>query len=120
MSQLIYSKVLLIVAALTALLISTVPGKASALTFANNGHLSGPGSGWWLPFSSGGLHISANTFTGSNSQGLTGDFTAATYNVNQYSQIAITGTQLRNLQWIGPSVRIQNGGGQFLRRNLCF
>ncbi len=110
MVQLIYSKVLLVAALVAMLLIPTLPGQASALTFATNSKLSGPG---WLSFSSGGLHISANTFTGRNRQGLSGDFTTGTYYVNQYSQIAITVTQLSNTQWIGPSVRVQKGGNNF-------
>ena len=109
----IYSKGLLIAALLAVLLSATFPRKATALTSATNSEMSdGSGSGW-LPFTNGGMHISANTFMGSNSHGLRGDFTSDTYYVNQYSQITITAIQLSNAQWIGPSVRVQNGGSTF-------
>jgi hypothetical protein len=119
MLQAFNSRVLLVTALLVAALlagvavISASPQKASASIFATDNNLNGGSRTGWLPFSSGGLHISANRYMGSNSQGLAGDFTANTYYINQYSQIAITATQLRNTQWIGPSVRVQNEGRNF-------
>ncbi len=105
MVQLIYVKIFSVAATVAILLISTVPGDASATTLAPNSNLSvGAGPGWLL-FSDGGLQISANTFKGSKSKGLTGDFSAGRYYVNQYSQIEITANQLSNAQWIGPTVR---------------
>jgi Putative esterase len=114
MLQLIYAKVLPVAVTLAALLI--IPGfsgDASAMTVVSNSHLSVRSSSGWLLFSEGGLHISGRTFTGSNSQGLTGDFTPDRYYVNQYSQIEVTATQLSGTQWIGPAVRVQNEGNNF-------
>ena len=119
MLQAFNSRVLLVTALVVAALLSGIavisafPEKASASIFATDKNLNGGSGTGWLPFSSGGLHISANSYTGSNSQGLAGDFTANTYYFNQYSQITITATQLSNTQWIGPSVRVQNGGRNF-------
>jgi Putative esterase len=111
--QLIYVKIFSVAATVAILLISTVPGDASATTLAPNSNLSvGAGPGWLL-FSDGGLQISANTFKGSKSKGLTGDFSAGRYYVNQYSQIEITANQLSNAQWIGPTVRAQSAGQNF-------
>ena len=48
---------------------------------------------------------------GTASAGVSGDiWTAETFTGNQYSQVAVTSTQLTGGQWIGPMVRAQNGG----------
>ena len=42
---------------------------------------------------------------------MTGDaWTANTFTSDQFSQVAVTSTQLTGGQWIGPAVRVQNGG----------
>ncbi len=41
----------------------------------------------------------------------TGDIrTAETYGSDQFSQVEVTSTQLSGAQWVGPAVRMQNGG----------
>jgi putative esterase len=43
--------------------------------------------------------------------GLSGDTrTGESYTSDQYSQVEVTSTQLTGNQWIGPAVRVQNGG----------
>ena len=43
--------------------------------------------------------------------GLSGDIrTGEAYGSNQYSQVEVTSTQLTGYEWIGPAVRLQNGG----------
>ena len=64
----------------------------------------------WADVSDGGLSISSQALVGS-SAGVAGDiWTGQTYAGDQYSQVAVTSTQLTGGQWIGPAVRVQNGG----------
>src|SRR5204863_10215638 len=61
--------------------------------------------------SDGALTITSQTVAGTASGGTTGDIrTAETYGSNLSSQIEVTSTQLTGGQWIGPAVRMQNGG----------
>ena len=42
---------------------------------------------------------------------LTGDtWTANSFTSDQYSEVQVTSTQLTGGQWVGPAVRVQNGG----------
>src|SRR5208337_980502 len=71
-----------------------------------NGHL-GPN---WTDTTDGGLAILSQAVVGT-SAGVSGDIrTAEAYSSNQYSQVQVTLTQLTGGQWIGPAVRLQNGG----------
>src|SRR5690348_1952202 len=65
----------------------------------------------WTGISDGALTITSQTVAGTASGGTTGDIrTAETYGSNQSSQVEVTSTQLTGGQWIGPAVRMQNGG----------
>ena len=65
----------------------------------------------WTNISDGGLTISSQAVAGTSTSGTTGDIrTAESYSSNQYSQVEVTSSQLTGDQWIGPAVRMQNGG----------
>ena len=64
----------------------------------------------WTDISDGGLAISSQLVTGTAGQ-VTGDmWSAQAFGSDQYSQDEVTSTQLTGGQWIGPGVRLQNGG----------
>ena len=64
----------------------------------------------WSDFSDAGLAISSQAVTGPGS-GVAGDIrTGETYAGNQYSQVELTAAQLTGSQFVGPGVRLQNGG----------
>jgi Putative esterase len=70
----------------------------------------GPLGGDWTDMSDGGLTITSDAIAGS-SAGNSGDIrTAESYGSDQYSQIQLTATAIGGDEWIGPSVRSQNGG----------
>jgi Putative esterase len=63
----------------------------------------------WTAVSDGGLSISSQVVLGSSATA--GDIRVGeTYPGDQSSQIEVTSTQLTGGQWIGPAVRMQNGG----------
>ena len=65
----------------------------------------------WTNISDGGLAIVSQAAAGTASAGISGDiWTAGTFTSDQYSQVAVTSTQLTGGQWIGPMVRAQNSG----------
>ena len=65
----------------------------------------------WTNISDGGLAIVSQAAAGTASAGVSGDiWTAGTFTSDQYSQVAVTSTQLTGGQWIGPMVRAQNSG----------
>ena len=69
----------------------------------------GLGAGW-AAMSDGGLSIVSQQVVGT-ANALAGDIRVAeSYGSDQYSQIAVTSTQLSGGQWVGPTVRSQNGG----------
>ena len=69
----------------------------------------GLGSGW-AAMTDGGLSIVSQQAVG-NAGGIAGDIRVAeSYGSDQSSQIEVTSTQLTGGEWIGPSVRSQNGG----------
>jgi Putative esterase len=71
----------------------------------------GPLGPSWADVSDGGLAISGQQVTGTVASGVSGDIrTAETYQSDQFSQVTLTSTQLTGSQWIGPAVRMQNGG----------
>ncbi|HEY2651699.1 MAG TPA: hypothetical protein VGI50_07250, partial [Solirubrobacteraceae bacterium] len=70
----------------------------------------GLGAGW-AAMTDGGLAISGGHAVGTSSNGYSGNFRVAeSYGSDQYSQIVLTSNQLTTGQWIGPTVRSQNGG----------
>jgi hypothetical protein len=88
---------------------STLPAGSTASDDFNraNGSL---GSNW-TDMAEGGMAISSDAVTGGNASGNTGDiWSANSFGSNQFSQVELTGTQLSGAQWIGVTVRAQNGG----------
>ena len=86
--------------------------KALAATAADNFNRANGSLGPnWTDISDGGLAIVSQAAAGTASAGVSGDIrTAESYTSDQYSQVAVTSTQLTGSQWIGPMVRAQNGG----------
>jgi len=71
--------------------------------------LMGPGAEL-TDISDGGLAISSQVVTGT-AGAVRGDiWSAQGFSSDQYSQVEVTSTQLTGGQWIGPGVRLQNGG----------
>ena len=63
----------------------------------------------WTAVSDGALSISSQAVLGTSATA--GDIRSAeTYSSDQSSQIELTSTQLSGGQWVGPTVRSQNGG----------
>ena len=91
--------------------VTNVAVTCSAGTATDNfNRANGPLGSNWTGMSDGGLAISSQAVTGTNSS-TSGDIrTAETYTSDQYSQVEVTSTQLSGGQWIGPAVRAQNGG----------
>jgi Putative esterase len=64
----------------------------------------------WTATSDGAMAISSQQVIGT-AGATTGEmWTANTFASDQYSQVQVTSTQLASNQWIGPAVRLQNGG----------
>ena len=64
----------------------------------------------WTAIADGGMAIASQQVTGTAGV-VSGDIrTAETYPGDQYSEVEVTSTQLTGSQWIGPAVRLQNGG----------
>ena len=64
----------------------------------------------WAAVSDGGMSISSQRVIGV-AGATTGDIrTGETYGSDQFSQVEVTSTQLSGGQWVGPAVRLQNGG----------
>ena len=77
----------------------------------NFNRADGPLGANWTDISDGGLAISSQAVAGTSASGTSGDMrTGESYSSNQYSQVEVTSSQLTGDQWIGPAVRIQNGG----------
>ena len=88
----------------------TCSNNAAGTATDNFNRANGPLGPNWTNMTDGGLAISSQAVTGTNSAN-SGDIrTAETYTSDQYSQIEVTSTQLSGGQWIGPAVRAQNGG----------
>jgi hypothetical protein len=64
----------------------------------------------WTAISDGGMAIASQVVIGTAGV-TTGDIrTAESYPSDQYSKVEVTSTQLTGGQWVGPAVRLQNGG----------
>jgi hypothetical protein len=104
---------LLVLACLIAPLVA-FPGDAGAgaVTATDNfARANGSLGSNWTDMTDGGLAIVNQAVAGTNAGGSSGDIrTAETYGSDQYSQVAVTSTQLSGGQWIGPAVRAQAGG----------
>ena len=107
----LWSLRLLVLCALLAPVLA-IASKALAATASDNFNRANGSLGpSWTNISDGGLAIASQAVAGTASAGVSGDtWTAATFTGNQYSQVAVTSTQLTGGQWIGPMVRAQNGG----------
>ena len=107
----LWSLRLLVLCALLAPVLA-IASKALAATASDNFNRANGSLGPnWTNISDGGLAIASQAVAGTASAGVSGDiWTAATFTGNQYSQVAVTSTQLTGGQWIGPMVRAQNGG----------
>jgi hypothetical protein len=65
----------------------------------------------WTDISDGGLSISSQVVSGTRAAGYSGGMRSAeVFGGDQYSQVEVGATQLSGGQWIGPGVRMQNGG----------
>ena len=69
----------------------------------------GLGAGW-AAMSDGGLAIGSQQVLGTANAHAGNIRSFESYGSDQYSQIEVTSTQLTGNQWIGPTVRSQNGG----------
>ena len=93
----------------TNVAVSCTTGSATGGSDNFNRADGGLGSGW-TAVSDGGMSISSQAVAGVGGA-TTGDIrTAETYGSDQFSQVEVTSTQLSGAQWIGPAVRMQNGG----------
>jgi hypothetical protein len=93
-------------------LIALLPRSAFAVSATDNfNRANGPLGSNWTDTTDGGLAISSGVVVGTNAGGISGDIrTAEAYSSDHYSQVQVTSTQLTGDQWIGPAVRLQNGG----------
>ena len=107
----LWSLRLLVLCALLAPVLAVAPKALAATASDNFNRANGSLGPNWTDVSDGGLAIVSQAVAGTASAGVSGDtWTAATFTGDQYSQVAVTSTQLTGGQWIGPMVRAQNGG----------
>ena len=65
----------------------------------------------WTNMSDAKMAISSHAVTGTSISGVSGDiWTAHAVTSDQYSQVEVASTQLTGTQWIGPAVRVADGG----------
>ena len=94
--------------AVTLLILSAQAASATAPSDDFN-RANGSLGASWAAVSDGALKISSQAVVGTSATA--GDIrTAETYTNDQLSQIQLTSTQLSGGQWVGPTVRTQNGG----------
>ena len=95
----------------TNVAVSCTTAPADTVTASDNFNRAdgGLGSGW-TAVSDGAMSISSQAVAGVGGA-TTGDIrTAETYGSDQFSQVEVTSAQLSGGQWVGPAVRMQNGG----------
>ena len=89
---------------------STTGGSSATSASDNFARADGSLGPNWTDVSDGGLAISSGAVIGTVGS-VTGDaWTANSFGGDQFSQVAVTSTQLSGGQWIGPAVRVQNSG----------
>jgi hypothetical protein len=95
----------------TNVAVTCAASSASPASASDNFNRANGGLGTsWAAITDGGLSISAQQVVG-NAGAVAGDIRVGeVYGSDQYSQVTVTSTQLSGGQWMGPSVRIQNGG----------
>jgi hypothetical protein len=65
----------------------------------------------WTATTDGSMTITSDQAVGANAYGNSGDmWTADSFTSDQYSQIEVSATALSGTQWVGPAVRLQDGG----------
>ena len=75
----------------------------------STGRMVGLGASW-TAISDGGLSIASQAVAGTAGAHCGRHPDRRGYGSDQYSQVEVTSTQLTGGQWIGPTVRSQNGG----------
>src|SRR5208337_4490263 len=76
----------------------------------NFNRADGPLGPNWTAVSDGGMSIASQQVIGTAAQ-VTGDmWTGTTFGSDQYSEVQVTSTSMSGIQWVGPAVRMQNGG----------
>ena len=64
----------------------------------------------WTAISDGAMSIASQQVIGTAAK-VTGDtWTANTFGGDQYSEVQVISTSMSGIQWVGPAVRVQNGG----------
>jgi hypothetical protein len=67
--------------------------------------------GNWSGFGAGAMAISSQAAAGTSGSAVTGaSWSASSFGGDQFSQVALTSTQLSGGQWIAVAVRVQNSG----------
>ena len=89
-----------------------LPQKALAATASDDfNRADGSLGANWTDVSDGGLAVTSQAVAGTKASANSGDmWSAGTFTSDQFSQVAVTSSQLTGGQWIGPMVRAQNGG----------
>ena len=92
---------------LSMLLVTQAPRTGISDNFDRADGVLGHG---WVASTDGWLRIASHAVVGT-AGGLAGEVrVAGSFGANEYSQIEVTSTQLSGNEWIGPTVRSQNGG----------
>ena len=87
------------------------PQAAFAATSSDNfARADGPLGPNWTDMTDGGLTIESGDVAGGNSSNSGDMWTAQTFGSDQFSEVETTSTPLTGGEWIGPSVRSQDGG----------
>ena len=100
-------------ALVVSLVVLATPQRSFASTTASDNFNRANGSlgANWTDMTVGGMAISNDAVVGTQAAGNSGDiYTGTTFGSDQSSQIQVTSTPLGGGQWIGPTVRAQNGG----------
>ena len=109
-SRLVAVRLLVFVALVGSALTVMSPAASAATVSDTFNRADGDLGPDWTDIGEGGLAISNQQLVGT-SAGLSGDMrTAETYSSDQSSQIEITSTRLGGGRWVGPAVRVQDGG----------
>jgi hypothetical protein len=93
--------------------ISSSPQKATVGTISSDdfNRTDGGLGPSWTDISGGRMAISSHAVTGTSASGISGDiWNSHAFASDQYSQVEVTAAQLTGAQWIGPAVRVQDGG----------
>ena len=108
----VFSFCLLVLCCIAAPLLATPSKALASATSASDDFARANGSlgSNWTDMTDGGLAISSGIVVGTQVQNSGDIWTGTTFGSDQYSQIAVTSTQMTGDEWIGPVVRAQDGG----------